>query len=196
MYSYIKGKIEHKASDYLVIENNGIGYRISTALSTLEKLVIGQEAKIHTYLHVREDAFSLYGFLTPEELRVFELLISVSGIGPKVANSVLSTLSPSKFSLAVITSDVTALKSVSGVGLKTAQRVILELKDKLKTEQSIVEMDLSFIDNSSENHNEAVDALQVLGYSRIEAIKALKGVESKDLSVEDAIKFALKNINR
>lgn len=193
MYSYIKGKIDSKATDYLIIDNNGIGYRIFSALSTLEKIEAGQEAKIYTYMHVREDNISLYGFLTSEELRVFELLISVSGIGPKVANSVLSALSPSKFGLAVITQDVQGLKSVPGIGMKTAQRIILELKDKLKTEDAIDRTQVQISDASS-NMSEAVNALQVLGYSSAEALKVLKTIETDNMDIEEVIKEALKRL--
>jgi Holliday junction DNA helicase RuvA len=195
MYAYIKGIVEYKAAEYLVIENQGIGYKIITSLSTLDKVEIGKEVKIFTYLHVREDIFAMYGFLTPEELRVFELLISVSGIGPKVANSILSSLSPSKFSLSVITADVGALKSVSGVGLKTAQRIILELKDKLKNEQAIEPSVSNILDDSVGNMSEAMSALQVLGYSSNEAARALKGIDA-DLNLEETIRRALKNMNK
>ena len=195
MYSYIKGKIDNKTSDYLVIDNNGIGYRIASAMSTLERIEAGQEAKIYTYMHVREDNISLYGFLTSEELRVFELLISVSGIGPKVANSVLSSLSPSKFGLAVITGDVQGLKSVPGIGLKTAQRIILELKDKLKTEDAIDSAQVQMLDGN-DNVSEAVNALQVLGYSTAEALKVLRTIDTENMDIEGVIKEALKKLAR
>lgn len=195
MYSYIKGTIEFKAPDYFIVDNNGVGYRILSALSTLDKLNTGQDVKVYTYMYVREDIISLYGYLTPEELRVFELLISVSGIGPKVANSVLSALSPSKFGLAVITADVQSLKSISGIGLKTAQRIILELKDKMKTEEAFRKTDIQLPD-TNDNVSEAVNALQVLGYSVPEALKALKSVDMENLDIEDVIKQALKNLSR
>lgn len=196
MYSYIKGKVDHKTSDYFVLENNGIGFKISSALSTLDKLELSKEVKAYTYIHVREDLISLYGFLTNEELRVFELLITVSGIGPKVANSVLSALSPSRFSLAVITSDVSALKSVSGIGLKTAQRIILELKDKMKTEEAISKHDEIGISSDNGTVSEIINALQVLGYTSGEAIKAIKGIDIETLDIETVIKQALRNLSR
>lgn len=195
MYSYIKGRIDNKTADYFVIDNNGIGYKIFSSFSTLDKLEIAKEAKIYTYMHVREDILSLYGFLSPEELRMFELLITVSGIGPRVANSVLSALSPSKFSLAVITGDVQSLKSVPGIGLKTAQRVILELKDKLKAEETLDTSGVKLM-NDNDNVSEAVSALQVLGYSAQEAVKALKSVEVDSLDIEEIIKQALKSLGR
>ena len=133
MYDYIKGTIEHKTSQYVVIEANGIGYRVYTALSTINRLQnICHEVKMHTHLHVREDAMILYGFLSQDELNIFELLISVSGVGPKAAISIISEVPASKFALAVITEDVNLFTKAPGIGKKTAQRIILELRDKLK----------------------------------------------------------------
>ena len=195
MYSYIKGRIEYKATDYFVMDNNGMGYKIFSSLSTIDKLEIGQEAKAYTYMYVREDLICLYGFSSPEELRVFELLISVSGIGPKVASAVLSSLSPSKFGLALITGDVQVLKSVPGIGLKTAQRMILELKDKMKTNE-VLDVPQVEICNSNDSVSEAINALQVLGYSAVEAMKVLKSIDVNNLGVEDIIKQSLKNLSR
>jgi len=136
LFAYIRGRLEYKNNDFLIVESNGVGYRIFTSLSTISGIgEIGQEVKVYTYLYVREDVISLYGFLTQEELNVFELLISVSGVGPKAAVSVLSAISPSRFSLAVITDDVKTLTKAQGIGKKIAQRIILELKDKIKKEQ-------------------------------------------------------------
>lgn len=190
MFAFIKGTIEAIARDYMIIENNGVGFKVYSALSTLDKLVTGKEAKVYTYMHVREDNISLFGFLTQEELRIFELLISVSGIGPKVAISVLSGLSPSKFSLAVITNDTAVLKSISGIGLKTAQRIILELKDKVKSEDGIEVAPES--PDLGGKKLEALNALQVLGYSSREALNMLSKVDVDSLDIEDIIKQALK----
>ncbi len=195
MYSYIKGRIDHRAADYFVIDNNGIGYKVFSSLSTMDKLNAGLEVKVYTNMYVREDIINLYGFLTPEELRIFELLISVSGIGPKVANSVLSALTPSKFGVAVITGDVQALKSIPGIGLKTAQRIILELKDKMKTEEAFDKHEQQ-INGTNDNISEVVNALQVLGYSASEAVKALKPVDVDNLDIEDVIKHALRNLGK
>ncbi|MGE5330018.1 MAG: Holliday junction branch migration protein RuvA [Deltaproteobacteria bacterium] len=194
MLSYIKGTIQNINKEYLVIENSGIGYKIYSSLSTLDKISLGSETKIFTYMHVREDNISLFGFLTQEELRVFELLISVSGIGPKAAISVLSGLSPSKFSLAVITNDIAVLKSISGIGLKTAQRIILELRDKVKSEDGI--------EITEENAGlggkklEALNALQVLGYSSKDALSVLNQIDVENAAIEDIIKQALKSFSR
>ena len=133
MYAYIRGKLEYKSNDSVVIEASGVGYAITVPLSTIENIgSVGEEVKVYTSLHVREDVMALYGFGTREELNMFELLKTVSGIGPKVAISVLSSISPSKFALAVITDDIKTLTQVQGIGKKTAQRIILELKDKIK----------------------------------------------------------------
>lgn len=193
MIAFIRGIIESVSKEYMVIENNGVGYKVNSAMSTLEKLITGQESKVYTYMHVREDNISLYGFLTQEELRVFELLISVSGIGPKAAISVLSGLSPSKFSLAVITNDTAMLKSISGIGLKTAQRIILELRDKVKTEDG-VEVPVS--SSLGGKKLEALNALQVLGYSSKDAVAVLNQLDVENLEIEDTIKQALKSFSR
>ena len=135
MYAYIKGSLESKFNNFVVIDVNGIGYKIFMSESNIEKLEdIGQIIKVYTYYYVREDNISLYGFITNEELRMFELLIGVSGIGAKSAITMLSNISPSSFALAVISNDISQLVKIQGIGPKTAQRIILELKDKLKTE--------------------------------------------------------------
>ncbi len=194
MFAYIKGTLEIKGNDYVVIDVNGIGYKIFAPLSTIEKLgEIGSKVKVHTHYHVREDNISLYGFYSLEELRMFELLIGVSGVGAKSANAILANVSPSKFALAVITNDVKELTKLPGIGAKSAQRIILELKDKLKTEESIAETDFEIqIANSKDsNSSEAVAALQVLGYPVREATKAVSSVDATNLSVEEIIKKAL-----
>ena len=138
MFAYIKGTLEMKSNDFVVIDVNGVGYKINAPLTTINKLgEIGSSAKLHTHYHVREDNISLYGFATAEELRMFELLIGVSGIGAKSANAILASITPSKFALSVITNDVKELTKLPGIGAKSAQRIILELKDKLKSEEAI-----------------------------------------------------------
>jgi len=129
MFAYIKGSLEVKTTGYVVIETNGIGYKIYMSETAIERLgEIGSITKVHTYVKVREDDVSIFGFNTNEELRMFELLLSVSGIGAKSAISILSNISPSSFALAVITNDIATLKKLPGIGVKSAQRVILELK--------------------------------------------------------------------
>ena len=169
MFAYIKGILEEKSSNYVVVETAGIGYKIfmgETAINTIGE--ISEKVKVYTHYHVREDEVSLYGFKTNEELRMFELLISVSGVGAKSALVTLSNIEPSSFALAVITNDTSKLVKIPGIGAKTAARIILELKDKLKNEQAISngnkEIKTVVIDN--QKIKEAVSALQVLGYNK------------------------------
>ena len=202
MYAYIKGSLEIKSLGYVVVEtSNGVGYKIFMSESAIDRLgELGETVKIYTYLKVKEDEMSLYGFLTNEELHMFELLISVSGIGAKSAISILSNITPSSFALAVITDDVATIKSLPGIGVKTAQRLILELKDKVKASEDANKEDLEKMlskkENNMETVSEAVAALQVLGYSRKEIEKALEKFDKDGLSVEDIIKKALSNLVR
>lgn len=196
MYAYIKGTLEIKTAEYVVVETGGIGYKIFMSETAIDKLSeIGSVVKIHTYLKVREDDMSLYGFNTNEELRMFELLLSVSGVGAKSAIVILSNITPSSFALAVITDDVGKLKKLPGIGPKTAQRIILELKDKLKavqdTDKGELEEMLSKKEADSEKISESMSALQVLGYTRKEIEKAFEKFDKAELSVEDIIKKGL-----
>ncbi len=195
MFAYLKGILEHIDDNYIIIDVHGIGYKIYTSASTIERLSqLHQEIKVHTYLYIREDIIDLYGFLTKEELSMFELLISVSGIGPKAALAVLSTISPSKFALAVVTSDVKTITQIPGIGKKTAQRIMLELKDKIKSEEFIEEQINAPVDSMEDCSSEAVNALVVLGYSLAEATAAVKAVSSESNEVEEVIKKALKQL--
>jgi len=194
MYSYIKGSLEIKANGYIVIDNSGIGYKIFMSENGIEGLgEIGKEVKVYTYYHVREDNISLFGFTSNEELRMFELLISVSGVGAKSAINMLSAISPSDFALAIISNDISSLVKVPGIGAKSAQRIILELKDKLKTEEAISKVDskIKVAVKQNNNQEEAVAALQVLGYNKKEVEKVLEKLDTAVLSVEDIIRKAL-----
>ena len=193
MFAYINGKVADKSNNYVVIDNNGIGYKIFMSQSAIEKMPdVGQVQKVHTYYHVREDNISLYGFLSNEELRMFELLLSVSGIGAKSAIQILSSITPSSFALAVISNDVSKIVKIPGIGKKTAERMILELKDKLKTEQAISKTEEVVVAiHEDEKDTEAITALQVLGYTRKEIEKALEKIETQNLSVEEIIRKAL-----
>ena len=200
MFAYVKGVLESINENYIVIDVNGIGYKIFMPNSGINKLPkIGEIVKVHTYYYVREDNISLYGFNTQEELKMFELLISVSGIGTKSALAILSEISPSSFALSVISGDVTALVKIPGIGNKTAQRMILELKDKLKTEQAITKNSIKNADigysNNQDNISEASSALQVLGYTKKEVDKVLSSNDFNGLSIEDIIKEALKKLS-
>ncbi len=196
MYAYIKGTLEIKTAEYVVVETAGIGYKIFMSETAIDKLGnIGTQVKIHTYLRVREDDMSLYGFNTNEELRMFELLLSVSGVGAKSAIVILSNITPSSFALAVITDDVGKLKKLPGIGPKTAQRIILELKDKLKavedTDKGELEEILSKQESDGQKIAEAMSALQVLGYTRKEIENVFEQFDKSELSVEDIIKKGL-----
>ncbi len=195
MYAYIKGTIEEKNSDSVIVENNGIGYRINMAINSIGKLgEIGSQVKVYTYYKVSEDNISLYGFYNQEELRMFELLISVSGVGAKSAIAILSNITPSQFALSVISNDVKELTKLPGIGAKSAQRIILELKDKLKKEESIAaenDIELQTVIKKDDTVHEAITALQVLGYPAKEASKAIESIDISGLSVEDIIKKAL-----
>lgn len=197
MFAYIKGSLEVKSINYVVVENNGIGYKIymsSKSIGTIGN--IGEQVKVHIHYHVREDDISLYGFNSEEELRMFEILINVSGVGVKSALTMLSDITPSSFALAVINDDVTRLTKVPGVGKKTAQRLILELKDKLKSED-IASEEIEVEEKKNNNiNNDAVIALQVLGYSKKEAETVLEKIDTNGLSIEETIKQALKYLGR
>ena len=198
MFAYIKGSLEQKSNNYVVIDVGGIGYKIFMATKAIETLgEIGEIVKVHTHYYVREDNISLYGFNTNEELRMFELLLQVSGIGAKSAIAMLSEISPSSFALAVISDDISQLVKIPGIGKKTAARIVLELKDKLKTEESITkteEVKLSI--TNEEETSEAIAALQVLGYTKREIERALENVDTKNLQLEEIIKQGLKNLAR
>lgn len=201
MYAYIKGKLEARGGDYIIIEAGGVGYKIFTSLSTLEAAgQQGNEFRAYTHLYVREDIMSLYGFATQEELGMFELLLTVSGVGPKAALSLLSAVTPSKFGLAVITDDTKTLTRAQGIGAKMAQRIILELKDKIKKQQLALNTGAGFaaspVSAETSRLSEAVSALMVLGYTPAEASRAVAAVYSDDLDLETIIKNSLKGLIR
>lgn len=201
MFYYIKGELiraDHSASA-AVIDCNGIGYKMTVSHNTLSKLTaIGEKVCLYTHFYVREDVLELFGFHSETELDAFKLLITVSGIGPKAALAILSVLTPEKLSVAVTSGDAKAIAKAQGVGAKTAARVVLELKEKIRkvlpTDQKSVDDDVSSSDELVfGNVEEAVSALMVLGYSRQEAQAALKGVDPL-LSLEDMITAALRRM--
>ena len=193
MFAYIKGSLEQKSTNFVVIENNGIGYKVFMSVKAIEELgEIGNNVKVFTYYYVREDNISLYGFNSLEELRMFELLLCVSGIGAKSAITILANVSPSTFVLAVISNDVSKLVKIQGIGAKTAARIILELKDKLKTDQAISkDEEVKAVIEDDNKDNEAISALQVLGYTKKEIDKAFEKIDKTNLSLEDTIKKLL-----
>lgn len=194
MYAYIKGVLDTKTNGYVIVETGGIGYKIFMSLKSIESLgEIGDTVKVYTHYYVREDNISLYGFTSNDELRMFELLLSVSGIGAKSAIAMLSEITPSSFALAVISNDVSKLVKIPGIGNKTAARIILELKDKLKTEEALTASEETLTAIKEDNKNsEIIAALQVLGYTRKEIDKALEKIDIDSTALEDAIKQALK----
>ena len=194
MIAYIKGNLEAKNLYNVVIDVGGIGYKIFMSINSIERIgEIGTMVKVHTYMRVREDDVSLYGFCTNEELRMFEQLIGVSGVGAKSALTILSNISPSSFALAIISGDINTLKSLPGIGAKSAQRMILELKDKMKT-QDAIETEIMPIKTvvANDKARDAIEALQVLGYARKDIDLAISNIDTKDLSVEEIIKQGLK----
>jgi len=190
MISFLKGRIEDKGKDNVDIDVKGVGYRVYMPSTTIEKLDIGKEIKIYTYMRMIQDDVSLYGFLTKEEKHMFELMISVGGIGAKSAINILSNITPSKFALAVITNDINTLKKLQGIGPKTAGRIILELKDKIKTEEAVESGEDVLTNAEDESTNEdLIQALLVLGYRRYQINEILPKVKGDTL--EEQIKVAL-----
>jgi len=198
MIGYIKGKVLSYTDTTVLLENNGIGYEIMCSASVYQNLVSQKSGEVYTYLAVKDDAMDLYGFYSTEELAVFKMLISVSGVGAKSAIAVLTLLSPEKFALAVASSDTKSIAKTPGVGPKTAARIVLELKDKIAKEISVSNetpddfsaMDTAFAGGVAE---EAQKALMVLGYSRSEAAYGLSGIDMS-LGLESVIKEALKKL--
>lgn len=194
MFYYIKGNLALKGENFAVIETGGVGYKIYTSSSSLEILgAIGTDTVMYTHLYVREDIMDIYGFSTQEELTMFLHLISVSGVGPKAALSILSVATPAKFAIAVITGDTKIITKAQGVGPKLAQRVILELKDKIKNEDAAG--DLGGFDDAeyTDTLSEAVSALMVLGYAQNDAQRAAARLDAS-MPVEQLVKEALKQL--
>lgn len=199
MFYYVQGQTAHLAPYLAVIDCGGVGYACRTTNHTLARLKKGEQAKLFTYLNVREGVFDLYGFATEEERNCFELLIGVSGVGPKAALSILSSSTPEALAMSIITGDEKALTVAPGIGKKIAQRVILELKDKLAKGQLTAPGGESYggtgVTVIPENKaSEAAAALAVLGYSQAEIGAALKGIDLDSLKLEEVIKQALKKM--
>ena len=190
MIAYIKGTVDRITEQSVVIENQGIGYVISAAPSTLSRLPRNEEVQIHTYMQVKEDGMSLFGFLSQEELQLFRLLISISGIGPKVGIAILGIMSPSQVMAAIANQDAVAFSKVPGVGKKTAQRITLELQDKIKT----TSRDEGIVTLASSDKQDAIEALLSLGYGRNESMKAVLAVAVEDMAADQIIRLALKNL--
>ena len=201
MFYYISGTLAHKSMGFAVIDAGGVGYRMTVSQNTYDKLPLaGNAAKLFTYLAVREDGLELFGFYDETELSSFQMLITVSGVGPKAAMSILSLLTPEKFALAVCTEDTKAISKASGVGPKTAARIVLELKDKLIKEHGNDFSAVPEVATSAKGApargklTEALDALMVLGYQRAEATAVLKSLPTEQMTLEEIIRQALKKL--
>ncbi len=191
MFYYLKGTAVHKGENFLVLDVAGVGFKVFTSGATLSKASLNLDFTVYTYTYVREDAFDIFGFSSQDELAFFEKLLSVSGVGPRLALAILSTHSAQELVMAILTSDSKKISRAPGVGVKLAQRIILELKDKLGDNE--VEEAIASKGTPSENASEALYALLALGYGEAEAKRALSAVGNTQ-SVEATIKKALQNL--
>lgn len=203
MLAYIKGELAGVARGYIVIDVGGLGYKVFMSEIAMQDIgKIGDTIKVHTYYRVMEDDISIFGFNTAEELRLFELLIQVSGVGAKTAISMLGSIEPSDFAIAIISEDINTLKKLPGIGQKTAQRIVLELKDKLKKEQAVEELNIASSYNikkvieKDSKIEEATSALQVLGYNTKEIEKVMEKIDKEALSLEELIKTGLRELSK
>ncbi len=204
MISYIKGRLVETAENIIVVECNGIGYQMLVPLSVIDSMPpCGNDVKIYTHMHVREDLLQLFGFLTRDDLEVFKLLISVSGVGPKAALSILGTITADELRYAVMADDAKTIAKTPGIGAKTAGKLVIELKDKLKYRDINDVMDVSGqnsvnVSSKAEDKSiisDAVEALVALGYSATDAMKAVRSVDAADYTtVEQLLKLSLKHM--
>lgn len=199
MFYYIRGALAYSDLTTAVIDAGGVGYKMTVSQTTHDALpALGKEAKLFTHMAVREDGIELFGFSTMDELAAFKLLIGVSGVGPKVAISVLSLLTPQKFTAVVCSEDKKTLAKASGVGAKTAARIILELKDKMAGgvvfSDSTMNADVAVANDSNSEFSDAMDALSVLGFSRADIMVALRGIDTSKMTAEEIIKTAMKKL--
>lgn len=200
MYAYFKGKLAYVGEDSIILDVHDVGYRILLSPASIAFLPqVGEEVRLYTYTSVREDAIWLYGFLDHEDLEIFKKCITVSGIGPKGGMSILSVMDAEALRFAIISGDAKAIAKAPGIGSKTAQRLILELKDKISVEETLVNREVNGVRTTvgmnDDTSKEAVEALIALGYSSSEALKAVKSVENaSEMDVEAVLKAALKNM--
>lgn len=203
MLAYIKGELAVISRGYIVIDVGGLGYKVFMSEIAMQNIgKIGDTIKVHTYYRVMEDDISIFGFLTKEELRLFELLIQVSGVGAKTAIAMLGSMEPSDFAIAIISDDINTLKKLPGIGQKTAQRIVLELKDKLKKENAIEEINIAISGKAKKTVEkdtkleEATSALQVLGYTTKEIERVMEKIDKENLSLEELIKTGLRELSK
>lgn len=198
MFYYLVGIVEEILPNMIVVDCNGLGFEVNTSTYSMSQIKLGEKVKVFTYVNIREDAFDIYGFTSKDEKRCFEMLLSVSGVGPKAALSMLSVTTPEHLILNIINGNDKAICAAPGVGKKIAQRVILELKDKIAKESEVLTSDVHFVDNNSNgvntNRADASAALTILGYSQSEISAALKKIDVDSLSLENVIKEALKQM--
>lgn len=202
MITYLKGTLEEIGNDYIVVDVNNIGYQVKVSLRVIEGLPsVGNNIKIHTYTYVREDVIALYGFLTKDDLQMFLLLLGVNGVGPKGALGILSVFSAQELRLAIISQDSKTIAKAPGIGAKTAQRMLIDLKDKVSVEEAFAGMgEETIITASSKSENagarsDAIEALTALGYSASESMKAVNAVEiTEDMTSDVILKAALKHM--
>ena len=201
MFAFIKGRIDFVSEDNVVIDTGGIGYNVKISSGTLAALPgIGEEVKLYTYTCVREDLFSLFGFLSRDDLEIFKKLITVNGIGPKGGLAILSVMSADNLRFAILSGDAASIAKAPGIGKKTAERVILDLKDKISIEDTLVHKEMQAVSDipgapMQQVKNEAVEALVALGYSATDALHAVKNVQAEEnTDVETILKLALKNM--
>ncbi len=202
MITYLKGTLEEIGNDYIIVDVNNIGYQVKVSLRVIEGLPgLGSQVKIHTYTYVREDVLALYGFLTKDDLQMFLLLLGVNGVGPKGALGILSVFSAQELRLAIISQDSKTIAKAPGIGAKTAQRMLIDLKDKVSVEETFEKMGAEAVNISSakaENtgaRSDAIEALTALGYSASESMRAVNAVEiTDDMSSDAILKAALKHM--
>ena len=196
MFYYLNGTVAEIAAGLAVIDCGGVGYACATTNYTLSQLKKGEKARLYTYLHVREDIFELYGFASQQELNSFKMLIGVSGVGPKAALAILSATTPQNLALSIVTEDEKALTAAQGIGKKIAQRIILELKDKLAKEQQESGMPVvsGIVAGEKNKAAEAAAALAVLGYTQQDIAVAMKGIDAETLPLEEIVRQSLKKM--
>ena len=199
MFYYVEGTVALLKQGLAVIDCGGVGYACHASQNTIGKLKIGARARLLTYLNVREDIFELYGFIDEEEQSCFEMMISVSGVGPKAALSILSVAPPDRLALSIITGDEKMLMQAPGIGKKIAQRIVLELRDKMSKEQletasSVSPVAMAAASGGVNHTQEAVAALMVLGYSQTEALQAMEGMDAAQMEAEEIIRQCLKKL--
>ena len=193
MITHLKGKLVEKSPTNVVIEVNGIGYWVNISLTTFSQIPDNENIKLYTHLQIKEDSHSLYGFYSKKEREIFRLLISVSGIGTSIARTMLSSLDPQQVVEAISSNNVSIVQSVKGIGSKTAQRLIIELRDKIL---KIYDLDETYVNSNNTTREEALSALEVLGINKKSSERLVDNImkENQDISVEEIIKETLKNI--